>query len=479
MNVVLVDPPTTAEQIYGDWDLSELDTSCPPLGLLHIASFLREHGHQPSIVDMTARKLGVEETVALILLERPEVVGFSAKTINVRNAAHLAAQIKRAAASVVTVLGGSHVTALPSETMAAFPEFDYGVVGEGEVTMLELVHSTETGRSPAGIPGLVWREPSDSLRVNEPRELIANLDDLPLPAWDLLPGFPHEYKHSALETKRLPAASLITSRGCPHQCTFCDRAVFGSRVRQHSAEYTLRMIRRLVDTYGVRDLMFLDDNFILDRRKLFGVCDGIIEERIDVSWYCMGHAKYMTEDRLMKIRAAGCWFIEMGIESGSNTVLEAIKKGTTKQEIAVAVNRAKQAGLKVKGNFIFGFPQDTLETINETIEFARNIGIDYFQQNYLTPWPGCEIARDLAATGRPEDEWGTLAHQRITYVPPSLTAPELEAASTRAFRSFYLRPRIMLRYMLTATSWRGIRNLFLSFLVFLRTIRRKSPEARV
>jgi radical SAM superfamily enzyme YgiQ (UPF0313 family) len=139
----------------------------------------------------------------------------------------------------------------------------------------------------------------------------------------------------------------MTSRGCPYHCTFCDNKIFGTRVRHFSAEYTLKMIDHLIDNYGIKDLMILDDNFLLDRKKLFDICDNLINNRIDLTWYCMGHANTMTEDRLRKIKQAGCWFIELGIESGNDEILKKIRKNTTKEQIAQAVSLAK----KVPGRY--------------------------------------------------------------------------------------------------------------------------------
>lgn len=478
MRVVLIDPPTSFEQIYGDWDLSAVDTYCPPLGLLHIASYVRKHGHDPSVVDVTARKWTQQKAVDFTLSVNPDIVGLSAKTINVHNAARICDELRAKGFTGPIVLGGAHVTAVPAETLNRFQAFDYGVVGEGEVTFLELIETLEQNGPVSNIRGVVWKSSLGEIVRNDPRPLIEDLDSLPLPAWDLLPNFPEGYPHSALETKRLPAASVITSRGCPYQCTFCDTAIFGCKLRQHSAEYTLNMIRHLRGTYGIRDLMFLDDNLILDRKKLFTICDTMNEERMGLSWYCMGHAGILTEDRLKKIREAGCWFIELGIESGSDRILKLIKKNTTKAQVAEGVRRARNAGLKVKGNFIFGFPTETQETLEETIEFATTIGLSYFQQNFLTIWPGCELAVEPEKYGAVEKDWQKLAHQRVTFIPKGLTEADLVEASKRAFRRFYLRPRIMFEVLVSSlTSWRAVTNAFTAFVVFLRTIlRRHSGE---
>ena len=476
MRTVLIDPPTSHEQIYGDWDLSKVDTYCPPLGLLYIASLVREHGHTPHVLDLTARKWSLAQAVEFVTEIDPGLVGISAKTINIHNAARLAENLKQAGLDCPIVLGGAHITAVPVETLSRFEPFDLGVIGEGELTYLELIRRLQQGDPISDVQGIVRRGDFGEVLVNPRRPPIEDLDQLPLPAWDLLPEFPHGYKHSALETKRLPSASIISSRGCPYSCTFCDNAVFGTRVRHHSAEYTLKMIRHLEKEYGVRDLMILDDNFLLKRDKLNQICDSLVRDGDDLTWYCIGHAKFMTEDRMQKIREAGCWFIELGIESGCDRILKVIKKNTSKMEIAEAVRQARRAGLKVKGNFIFGLPTETKESMEESTQFALGIGLSHFQQNFLTIWPGCEISAEPEKYGALKGDWESMAHQRITYLPHGLTEADLIAASKSAFRRFYFRPVIIMETLLSLTSARAIKATLTAFVVFLRTIFRRTAH---
>jgi radical SAM superfamily enzyme YgiQ (UPF0313 family) len=422
MKILLINPPTSHEQIYGDWDLSGVDTYCPPLGLLYIAGLVREYGHIPRIIDVPALKWPIEETVKHVMEEDPDVVGISAMTINAYNANSIAEALKKSNLRASIVFGGPHITAVPIEPI-----------------------------------------------INPPRPFISDLDVLPLPAWDVLPNFPDAYPQSALESKRHPAASIITSRGCPHHCTFCDRSVFGTKVRHHGAEYTLNMLRYLKTKYGIKDIMFLDDNFLIDRKKLFAICDAIIQEKMDLKWYCISHVKFMTEDRLARIKEAGCWIMEVGIESGSERILRLLNRQTPKTEIAAALKRARNAGIRVKGNFIFGLPTETKESLHETIEFAKSIDISLFQQTFLTLWPGCELSVNAPEYGEAETDWMNLTHFQISFVPKDLTREDLLKASNEAFREFYLRPRIVFETIGTLTSWLSIKFVAKAFIAFLKT----------
>ena len=468
MKTLLINPPTSRQQLYGDWDLSGVDTYCPPLGLLYIAGLVRKHGHVPRVVDVPALKWSIEETIKYVMKEDPDVVGISAMTINALNANAIAEALKKNSFRGPIVFGGPHITAVPLETMKRFPSFDVGVLGEGEMTFLELMNHFGSGEPLDAVRGIVWRKDGEHV-INPPRPFIANLDALPLPAWDLLPNFPGAYPHSALEAKRQPAASIITSRGCPHHCTFCDRAVFGTKVRHHSAHYTLDMLRHLKHNYGVKDIMFLDDNLLINRTKLLAICDAMVQEKMDLTWYCISHAKFMTEDRVVRIREAGCWTMEVGIESGSESILRLLNRNTPKSEIAAAIKRAHAVGIRVKGNFIFGLPTETRETLQESIDFALSTDLSLFQQTFLTLWPGCELSEKASEYGETESDWAKLAHFQISFVPKGLSREDLLKASTEAFRRFYLRPRIVFETIGTLTSWLSIKFAAKAFVAFLKT----------
>lgn len=473
MKVLLIQPPVSFQNLYGEWDLSGVDTYSPPLGLLYLASFIRKHSHEPYVIDLFSLKWPLEKILDYVHSVNPDVVGISARTVDFPQARKIAEELKSSGCNAPVVLGGVHLTALPVETMKKVTAFDYGVIGEGEVTFLELIEKIRNRQPSAGVRGLVWRS-NGQVVLNPPRPFIQDLDRLPFPAWDLLANFPHGYSYNALETKRLPAASILTSRGCPYRCAFCDRGAFGGTVRHHSAGYTLNMIRHLKNRYGIRDLMILDDNFLLNRRKLFQVCETMIEEKMDLNWYCLSHIKHMSEDRLEKIREAGCWVMEVGIESGCERILRLLRRNSTKAEIKAALRMARKAGLKVKGNFIFGLPTETRESLEETIHFALDIDISLFQQTFLTLWPGCELFQVAEKYGQViKNEGKPNSHFHISFIPYGLTREDLLRASKKAFRRFYLRPRIIWETLTSLTSLRRIRSALLSLEAFFKTMFRE------
>lgn len=474
MKIVLLSPPTSPEQLYGSWDLSSVDTYCPPLGLLYIASYSRETNHQVQVFDIAALKWNLEKIIDEVISFSPDLVGLTSMTINVLNANKIAEGLKARGFKAPIVLGGPHFTAAPIETLEKFTSIDFGVIGEGEITFLELVEQLGTEKRFRSLEGLAWRDSSGNVVINAPRALIQDLDMLPLPAWDLLTNFPGAYPHNVLEVKRLPAASVMTSRGCPFQCTFCDHRVFGSRVRYHSPEYTLDMIKLLRNDYGIRDLMFLDDNLLLNKKHLFSLCDALRNNFPDLNWYCLAHANQMSQDNLEKIKEAGCWIMEVGIESGNDDILKLLKRNSSKAIIIDAIKRAKKIGIKVKGNFIFGLPNETKETLAETIEFATTLDISLFQQTFLTIWPGCELSGTADKYGKAVKDWSRLGHFRISFLPHGLSEEDLLNASKIAFRKFYLRPRIIFEILKSIRSRMALKFVYIGFQTFLKTMFRKN-----
>ena len=219
----------------------------------------------------------------------------------------------------------------------------------------------------SSVRGIAYR-PDASCReliLTPPREPIEDLDSIPFPAWDLLPDLAKSYCPPAHTVKRFPASLIMTSRGCPGKCTFCDNKVFGRSVRTHSADYVVRLIRHLQQQYGIRELQIRDDNFLASKQRAVELCQRLIDEKIDLAWSCAGRVDMITPDMLQLMKRAGCWQIWYGIESGSNRVLKAIRKNTTCERIEAAVRSTKRAGISPCGFFMIGLPTETEDDIEE------------------------------------------------------------------------------------------------------------------
>ena len=306
---VLVNPPVTLQERYGK--LSTAGSSLPPFALMWLASYARESGFESAICDAEALGLTVSETAQSILDMNPWVVGFTASTLSIAKAAAVAKKIKEARSDIHTIIGGPHFSATPKKTLELYPEFDMGCQGEGEETYKEILQCLEAGGSVSRVAGTLTRLDGGIYQA-PPRAVIDPLDKLPMPAWDLLPDLVKHYQPSALRQHRSPASSLVTTRGCFGACTFCDNSVFGQRVRGFSADYVYRMVKHLVDKYGIRYITFYDDNFAHHKHRLRELM-GLWKANLDVTWSANSRVDVVNQDCLELMNAAGCWQISWGI----------------------------------------------------------------------------------------------------------------------------------------------------------------------
>lgn len=444
LKLLLATVPSVHAARYGT--MEGAGSLVPNLGLLMLAASARGAGHEPRVLDAGASGLSQEEFVRRAVAFAPAVVGLTTTTLEVGAAARVAAELKIALPGVLILLGGPHVSAAPDETMQRFPAFDIAVLGEGEATLTELLAVMAAGGDIAAVTGMVIRH-GEALRHTGVRPYIADLDQLPLPAWDLLEGFPRHFSPPAFKTRKLPAASLVTSRGCPNRCIFCDRSVFGSSCHGYSADYVIRMILELYHRYGVREIAFEDDTFVTFKGRLVEICQRLIALKLDLSWSCLGRVNQVTAETLALMKQAGCWQISFGIESGSQEILKTIRKNVTIEQIRQAMVLCHRAGILSKGFFIVGHPGETKETLRATIDLALELPLNDISVNMLTPFPGTELYERAAEFGIFDPDWAKMNMLNTVFVPHGLQEEDLALAQKELLRRFYLRPRVVANYL--------------------------------
>lgn len=445
MNVrlVLASSPVALCERYGAF--AGAGSTEPSFGLVCLAASAQRAGAHVAIVEASSRTLTVAEAYDAIMAETPDIVGFTATTSEIGRAAELAERIKRDRPDVLTVIGGCHATAIPQETLDRFPAFDLAAIGEGEETLCEILGKFHAGdRRPAGVAGTAHRE-GTAVRVNAPRALIHDLDALPLPAWSLLSGFPRHFRPSPARIRRWPCASVVLTRGCPNQCVFCDRSVFGNRCRAYSPARALEMIRDLRDNFGVRELLIEDDTFVIVPSRVKEFCERMIREKMAMSWSCLGRADRASPELLRLMKAAGCWHISFGIESGDPAILTAMRKRLDLDQIRQAVAWSREAGLRTKGFFIVGFPGETRESLAKTQAFALSLQLDDISVMQMTPFPGSELYSMADEAGTFDRDWTRMNVLNTVFVPRGFTAADLEGARADMLRAFYMRPGVLWR----------------------------------
>ncbi len=446
LRLALASAPQSLRERYGS--LAGAASTEPAFALVCLGAVAQARNWTVALFDASAESRTIDETAADVLAFQPDILGLTATTAGVTAAAALAARIKQARPDTLTVLGGCHASSLPEETLRQFPHFDLLAVGEGEATLTEILDAVQGGqRRPAGISGTAWRE-GDAIRVGPPRPVIQNLDELPLPAWSLLRGFPGAFRPSPARIKRWPCASVVLTRGCPNQCAFCDRSVFGHRCRGYSPARAVEMVKDLRQHYGVRELLIEDDTFVIVPARVTEFCERLIADRIDITWSCLGRADRVNPEVLRLMRRAGCWHISFGIESGDPAILKAMRKNLDLAEIRQAIQWSRQAGLRTKGFFIVGFPGDSESSFRATRSFARSLDLDDISVMQLTPFPGSELYEQARALGTFDADWTRMNTIETVFVPTGLTRQDLENARARMLREFYFRPLLILRHML-------------------------------
>jgi len=445
MRITLINPPICLKDVYGRFE--KLASFQPPLGLTSLAGYLLQFGHDLQIMDANASDYSIEDIVKELRKDPPDLVGLYTISYNYPVIEILSKGIKEAIPNLKMVAGGPHVTFMSEETLKETP-IDFCCLGEAEETLHELVQHLEDGSSDfSGIQGLAYRTPEGEVTKNSERVRVKDLDELPFPAVHLLPPL-SIYKPYLLHHKRTPLMTVATSRGCPYKCVFCETPS-GKIVRAHSPEYVVDYMEFLGKEYGVKEITFLDDTFTLNEKRVFKICELIKKRNIDMTWYATAHANVRNMEMFKAMKSAGCWVVAVGIESGSQKVIDTLKKGTTKENMRATCKGVLDAKLKLKTFFVLGNPGDTMETIDETIKFARELKAHFPVFSLMTPYPGApmwESAEKYGTFDRSSFDKLTIATEDPVFIPYGLTGDLLLRKQKEAFRKAYFNPGMALRH---------------------------------
>lgn len=361
--------------------------SLPPLGLMYLAGYLKQNGYKDiSILDLDLKSRPTEEIRKSVAAS--DVVGVSAFTTQLNEAVRISKICKEE--RVFSVIGGVHTIALPLETLEN-SYFDAAVTGEGELTFLELIRARQAAKDFRQIQGLAYRSGQEFL-LNPDRGFINDLDALPFPAWDLVPIYDY---HARREFFKHEYTIMITSRGCPSACTFCQSPVTWKRkTRFRSVENIFAEIKQLHQRYGFKSIFIEDDTFTLDRARVIELCDAIIASGMRLEFACGTRPTVIDQELLFKMKQAGWVRISMGAESGNDQILKRAKKGYSSLEIRQAAALVRKSGISLLVYMIIGLPGEKLRTYWQSIIFARSLKADQFQWTILVPFPGTEIYKE-------------------------------------------------------------------------------------
>lgn len=432
----------------------------PPLGLGYLVTALRSAGHTARMVHCTKDGITFDRLQDFVRAENPDVVGFQVVSCDLESTRQSTELVRQALPKALILAGGAHPSGNPEDTMNFLRAVDFAFRGEAERSLVDFLDDyRQGGHHYHNIPGLIWRE-NGSVRSNPP-VFLDDLDALGFCAWDQIqPQTYPQAPHGAF-FERFPISPIITSRGCPYACTFCAaKTVAGRKIRLHSIPHVLAEVELLYRDYGIREIHVIDDTFTQYARRVKEFAEGMAELRkrgIKVSLGFPNGVRLntITEDLLRDLKRAGCYSMLVGIESGSQRILDAMKKNLTLELVRERVALIKKAGLSVYAFFIMGFPGETEGDIKQTIRFARSLPIDGALFSCFLPLPGSDITQYLIECGdlAADFHWGDLFYSRVTYAPRGMTPERLKALQRWGTFSFYVQPRIILAMPFRIKSW--------------------------
>jgi radical SAM superfamily enzyme YgiQ (UPF0313 family) len=463
LNVLLIQPPYV--QVPGRFNQSP---PVPPLGIAYLAAYIRrEMAGRAQVRIIDAFSLGWDQQRVLLEIreQAPDVVGWTTVTLTANFVKHTAPLVRKHLPEALQIAGGPHASALPGDLL---PEVDATVQGEGELTLHELLERKTAGRDWRDVQGISFMDGAQVIE-NPRRALIQNLDSLPFPARDLLPMHLYEH-HYPYKTRNRNFATFFTSRGCPFKCAFCTQhVVWGGVERDRSMDNTFEEIEHLIRDHDISFIFFYDDTFTLKRKRVEEFCNRLIEEKLPLKWSCLTRADCLDEDIILLMKRSGCVEFQIGIESGSDVVLDSIKKKVRLDTLKETFNIIHKHGLRTKGFFILGHLADTKHTMRETVNTAIALDPSWVFFSTLIPLPGSELYETAKQKGYLETaDWDQFNYHNFPIIhTENFTAAELDRIRRLAYREFYLRPRKLAAYAADVITSGGYRRMFNNFLAFM------------
>jgi radical SAM superfamily enzyme YgiQ (UPF0313 family) len=408
-------------------------------------------------------------------MEKPAFIGLSCTTSSFLDGVRIAKLAKGILSDIQAVFGGPHVSALKQKVLKDFLEVDLAVVGEGEETLTELI---KNGRKVSNrIKGVIYRKPDGELEFTGYREKGIDLDTLSFPAYEKLEGYPQAYSLPIFNYPKAPNTSCISSRGCPYKCTYCDRSVFRNTYRYNSAEYLYEHLRYLKRRFGIRHINFYDDQFTLNRKRVEDFTQMMSVKPLEMTFNCAVRAEHIDRELLKQMKAAGCWMISLGIETGDENLLARHRQNADLEMLTEKTHLIKEAGIRAKGLLMMGLPGETEGSIKRSMDYVFSLPLDDFNLSKFTPFPGSPLYEDIHEYGTFNEDWGKMDCMHFLFVPHGMSKDRLEELFTQFYKTHFLRLKVLWGYVTmlwkSPDSWiRFVRNIA-DFIRFARTNRRK------
>jgi anaerobic magnesium-protoporphyrin IX monomethyl ester cyclase len=423
VNTLLVNPPPLKgvyqHQLY------------LPIGLAYLASVLEENDQEVTVIDCPALEMDHEKLKTKLASIEPKMIGITSMTPTIQSGLLSARIAKEVCPEATVVLGGPHATFMDEQILNKEEAVDVVVRGEGEQTLLELAQNVSNSNALNRIEGITFRKNGQPIRTPN-RPFIQDLDDLPRPA----------YKHFPLEKYRLfgrRMLPIITSRGCPSQCSFCTTSrIFGKKFRARSPKNVVDELEWLKNVHGADAFTFYDDTFTLDKKRALEICEEIKKRKIDRPWDCQTRVSQVSKEILKKMKEANCQQIFFGVESGCQKILDAVKKGTSVEQNEMAIRLAKEMGLFVAVSVIVGYPGETKDMVQQTIDLITRTEPDDVYICVATPYPGTELREIIENMGwEISNDWKLYDTTMPVFKNPNLSNEDINMIRNSFYDRFY------------------------------------------
>ncbi|MBI2996311.1 MAG: cobalamin B12-binding domain-containing protein [Candidatus Melainabacteria bacterium] len=474
VRTLVIQPPISDEMMWGRFKKGS--GYVPPLGIMYIASFMESKGFHADILDCLVERYKISDLKEYLSKNKYDLIGITCMTNSALDAYESVKVAREVCPSALIVMGGVHPTALPEQTLKETPETDLIIIGEGEQTFVDLATCLKEDKDYHSISGIAyWSKEENKVKYTTPRTPIPDLNSLPFPAYDKVPM--KKYIPHVTQYIDLPNYPVVLQRGCPYQCTYCDHgAVLGRKIRSLSVERAIENIKYLVKNYGAKGIYFLDSVFTVRRDYIMKLLPEI--EKLKISFACNARADQLDLELLTAMKKAGCWMIQIGIESGNIKSLELIKKASYSSafkpdpndpngrpyllnKYEQEIRNCQKLGIQVMASYILGLPGETVEDVETTIRFAKRLATETALFFLPVPYPGSHLLTQAKEDGGLKEnmswkDYSAVDYSNPVYINPRIGKEKMQELLKRAFDEYYKQPIVIYRNLKAIKSLKDI-----------------------
>lgn len=472
VKILLLQPMIPLDVRWGEF--KEAGGFVPPLGLISIAAYLDAKGYAVTVCDAQLKGFTEKDLENYLLAGKYDLIGIPAFTNSISQSFNNSEICRKVLPEATIVMGGVHATIMPEQVLKDCSAIDIAVLGEGEYIMEDIIRNLESNQPALSeIKGIAYRGENGEIIVNQRRELINDLDALPLPAYHLLDM--SRYNPHISQYKLLPNFPMVIQRGCPFNCAFCGaQAVHGRTVRFRSIDKVMAELKLLKNKYGARGIYFQDSTFTINKKYVSELCETMIAAKLHLSWACNTRVDCADKDLLKLMKRAGCWMIAYGVESGNQKSLDVLNKKITIAQIENVIGLTHKLGITTLGNYILGIPGETYEDCLKTIEFARRLAHQMCLFFLPIPLPGTDLEKICRQDGglRRGIKWIDYTSTNFSdpiYVNPKIGRAGMEKAIKLAYRKYYTTPQVWLNNLLSINCFSDVKRYYKSIAALMRS----------